>query len=40
VVIDHDRTSPTFQGLVIKAFRLRHIETNGSISLFATDIQP
>ena len=39
VVIDHERTSPTFQDLVIKAFRLRHIETNGSLSLFATDIQ-
>ena len=40
VVIDHERTNPTFQGLVIKAFRLRHIETNGSMSLFATDSQP
>jgi hypothetical protein len=40
VVIDHDRTNPTFQGLVIKAFHLRHIETNGSMSLFATDVQP
>jgi hypothetical protein len=40
VVIDHQRTNPTLQGLVIKAFRLRHIETNGSLSLFATDVQP
>jgi hypothetical protein len=40
VVIDHDRTDPTFQGLVIKAFRLRHLETNGSLSLFATDLLP
>jgi hypothetical protein len=40
VVIDHERTNPTFQGLVIKAFRLRHIETNGSMSLFATDVRP
>lgn len=40
VVIDHERANPTFQGLVIKAFRLRHIETNDTLSLFATDIQP
>jgi hypothetical protein len=40
VVIDHRRANPTFEGLVIKAFRLRHIETNGSMSLFATDVQP
>jgi hypothetical protein len=40
VVIDHERTNPTFQGLVIKAFRLRHIETNESLSLFATDVLP
>jgi len=25
---------------VIKAFRLRHLETNGSLSLFATDVFP
>ena len=36
VVIDHERTNPTFQGLAIKAFRLRH--PNGSLSLFATDV--
>ena len=40
VVIDHDQTDPTFQGLVIKAFRLRHLETNGSLSLFATEVLP
>jgi hypothetical protein len=40
VVIDHERANPTFQGLVIKAFRLRHIETNGSMSLFATAVGP
>ncbi len=40
VVIDHERTNPTFQGLAIKAFRLRHLETNGSMSLFATDLVP
>ena len=38
VVIDHEQTNPTFQGLVIKAFRLRHVETNGPLSLFATDV--
>jgi hypothetical protein len=37
VVIDHDRTDAAFEELVIKAFRLRHIETNGSLSLFATE---
>ena len=37
VVIDRDRTDATFEALVIKAFRLRHLETNGSLSLFATD---
>ena len=34
VVIDHDRTDAAFEALVIKAFRLRHLETNGSLSLF------
>jgi hypothetical protein len=37
VVIDRDRTDTAFEALVIKAFRLRHVETNGSLSLFATD---
>jgi hypothetical protein len=40
VVIDHERTNETFEGLAIKAFRLRHLETNGSLSLFATDVLP
>ena len=40
VVIDREKTSDLFQGLVIKAFRLRHLETNGSLSLFATDVFP
>jgi hypothetical protein len=40
VVIDHDRTDEAFEALVIKAFRLRHVETNGSMSLFATDVLP
>ena len=38
VVIDRDNISPEFQGLVIKAFRLRHIETNGALSLYAPDV--
>ena len=38
VVIDQEKTSAAFQELVLKAFRLRHLETNGSLSLFATDI--
>jgi hypothetical protein len=40
VVIDHERTNPTLQGLAIKAFRLMHLETNGTLSLFATDVLP
>jgi hypothetical protein len=40
VVIDHERTNATLQGLAIKAFRLRHLETNGPLSLFATDVLP
>ncbi len=38
VVIDRDRTDSAFEALVIKAFRLRHLETNDSLSLFATDV--
>jgi hypothetical protein len=37
VVIDRDHASRELQGLAIKAFRLRHIETNGPLSLYATD---
>jgi hypothetical protein len=40
VVIDRDRTDGAFEALVIKAFRLRHLETNTSLSLFATDVLP
>jgi hypothetical protein len=40
VVIDRDRTDTAFEALVIKAFRLRHLETNGSLSLFATEVVP
>ena len=37
VVIDHDQIASEFQGLAIKAFRLRHVETNGTLSLYAPD---
>jgi hypothetical protein len=36
VVIDRDYASPEFQGLAIRAFRLQHVETNGSLALYAT----
>ena len=38
VVIDDEKTNETFRRLVIKAFGLRHLETDGSLSLFATDV--
>jgi hypothetical protein len=38
VVIDRGYIPLEFQGLVIKAFRLRHIETNGALSLYAPDV--
>jgi hypothetical protein len=38
VVIDQEKMSAEFQQLVIRALRLRHLETNGSLSLFATDV--
>jgi hypothetical protein len=37
VVIDSAATSPVLSGMAIKAFRLSHIETNGALSLYATD---
>ena len=37
VVIDRARSTASFQGLAIKGFRLRHVETNGDLSLYATD---
>ena len=40
VVMDSDYVSEEFQGLAIKAFRLRHVETNGSLALYATDATP
>jgi hypothetical protein len=38
VVIDRAYIPLEFQGLMIKAFRLRHIETNGALSLYAPDV--
>jgi hypothetical protein len=37
VVIDRARASMTFERLAIEALRLRHVETNGTFSLYATD---
>jgi hypothetical protein len=37
VVVDRTRTSPTFEALVVKAFRLRQVETNDSFVLYSTD---
>ena len=34
VVVDRMRASPAFEALVVKAFRLRHIETNESVVLY------
>jgi hypothetical protein len=36
VVIDRAYASPEFQGLAIRAFRLQHVETNGSLALYTT----
>jgi hypothetical protein len=37
VVIDRDRTPDAFRGLVIKAFRLQHVETDGPFALYAPE---
>lgn len=37
VVIDDAAASKLLAGMAIKAFRLRHIETNGTLSLYATE---
>ena len=37
VVVDRGRTSPAFEALVVKAFHLRHVETNDSFVLYSTD---
>ncbi len=36
VVIDAENASPVLGGMAIKAFRLHHVETNGSLSLYRT----
>ena len=38
VVIDRGSIPPEFQGLVIKAFRLQHIETNDALSLYVPEV--
>ena len=37
VVVDRARASQAFETLVVEAFRLRHMETNGTIVLYSTD---
>lgn len=36
VVIDTATASPVLSGMAIKAFRLKHLETNGTLSLYVT----
>jgi hypothetical protein len=38
VVVYRDRASAAFEALVVKAFRLRHVETNDTVVLYATDV--
>ena len=40
VVIDHDKTPAEYRGLVIKAFRLHHVESDGALALYATETHP
>ena len=37
VVVDRTRTSPAFEALVVKAFHLRHVETNASVLLYVPE---
>lgn len=37
VVVDRTRTSPAFESLVVKAFGLRHLETDDTFVLYSTD---
>ena len=37
VAIDRTAASDVLAGMAIKAFRLRHLETNGTLTLYATD---
>jgi hypothetical protein len=38
VVVYRDRAGPAFEALVVKAFGLRHVETNDMVVLYATDV--
>jgi hypothetical protein len=38
VVVYRDRASAAFEALVVKAFRLRHVETNDRVVLYATGV--
>lgn len=40
VVVDRAGASELLSGMAIKAFRLRHVETNGTLSLYATPVTP
>ena len=40
VVIDRSATSDVLAGMAIKAFRLDHLETNGTLSLYVTTAAP
>jgi hypothetical protein len=37
VVVDRTRSSPAFEALVVKAFHLRHVETNDSVVLYVPE---
>ena len=37
VVVDRTRTSPAFEALVVKAFHLRHVETNDPVVLYVPE---
>ena len=37
VVVDRTRTSPAFEAQVVKAFHLRHVETNDSVVLYVPE---
>ena len=37
VVVDRMRTTPAFEALVVKAFQLRHVETNDSVVLYSPE---
>ena len=37
VVVDRTRASPAFEALVVKAFQLRHVETNNTLVLYSAE---